>query len=97
MHNTPIDIKLREGLKTYANYIAMVIHNTVEDFQSKNPSDEQMKRLDSTIVNAIYTALYAFEYYKCSDNAREFVEYNLSKIPQSWEEPEFLEGFEEKG
>ena len=97
MHDTPIDIKLREGLKTYANYIAMVIHNTVEDFKSKNPSDEQMEQLDSTIVNAIYTALYSFEYYKCSDSAREFLDHHLSQVPGTWEEPEFLEGFEEKG
>ena len=96
MNDTPIDTKLKEGLKNYAKYIAIVIQNTVEDLQSKNPSDEQMEQLDSTIVNTIYTALYAFEYYKCSDRAREFVEYNLSKVPQSWQEPEFLEGFEEE-
>ncbi len=97
MYDTPIDLKLKEGLKTYANYIAMVIHNAIEDFKSKNPSDDQMERLDSTVVNAIYTALYTFDYYKCSDSAREFLEYNLSQVPKAWQEPEFLEGFEEKG
>jgi len=91
MDDNPIDMKMKEGLRTYAKYIAMVIQNTVDDFQSRDSSDKPGDQLDSTIRNAIYTALYAFENYKYSDSAREFVEYNLSKIPQSWEEPEFLE------
>ena len=95
MKDTPIDVKLKEGLKTYAKYISMVIHNTVEDLQNKDPSDQPGEQLDSTVRNAIYTALYAFEYYKYSDSARQFVDYNLSTIPGSWADPEFLEGFEE--
>ena len=41
--------------------------------------------------------LYAFECYKYSDGAREFVDYNLSAIPRSWADPEFLDGFEGGG
>jgi hypothetical protein len=41
--------------------------------------------------------LYAFECYKYSDGAREFVDYNLSTIPRSWADPEFLDGFEGGG
>ena len=96
MRNIPNDTDLKEGLKTYANYIAVVIHNAIEDLKSKNPSGEHMEQLDSTVVNAIYTAMYAFEHYKSSDSIREFVEYNLSQVPQARQEPEFLEGFEEK-
>lgn len=94
MYDTPIDIKLMEGLKAYTKYIAIAIENTRQDFQRKNPSEENAELLDPLIRNAIYTALYSFEYYKSSDNAREFVEYNLSTIPESWSDPEFLDGFE---
>ena len=95
MKETPIDTKLKEGLKTYAKYISIVIHNTIEDMKNKDLSvDDIGKNLDSTIINSIYTALYAFEYYKYSDVAREFVDYNLRTIPRSWADPEFLEGFE---
>jgi hypothetical protein len=94
-NDTPIDTKRKEGLKTYAKYIAMVLHNTAEDLQKKRPSDQPGEQLDSpTIRNALYTALYAFEYYKYSDAAREFVDYNLWTIPCSWPDPEFSEGFE---
>ena len=74
-------------------FIAKVIHEAMDDFQSKHLSDDQMKELDSIIRKAIYTALYASKNYLQSSAAKAFVTVNLSSIPKHWEEPKPLDSY----
>jgi len=80
-------------MKDFAKYIAIVVRNAMEDFHSKNLSDEQMKELNPIIRNAIYTAIYAREKCGKSDPLKFFVDSHLMSIPKYWEEPELLGGF----
>jgi hypothetical protein len=91
MKNAPINRTVMEGLlKAQAKYLAMVVRNAMEDFHSKNLTDEQMKELNPIIRNAIYTGVYAIEFYKESERAKKYLEYHSSMIPSYWEEPELL-------
>ena len=89
------DPKIIQGMKDYAKYITIVVRNAMEDFHCKHLSDEQMKELNPTIRNAIYTAIYAYETHKQSDLSKQFVDYHFMSIPKYWEEPELLGGLKE--
>ena len=82
-------------MKIFSKYIAMVVRNAMEDFHCKHLSDAQMKELNPTIRNAIYTAIYAYEAVGKSEMSKSFVEFHLLSIPKYWEEPELLKGFKE--
>ena len=82
--------KSNEARQNWATYIAMVVRNAMEDFHTKHLSDEQMKELNPIIRNAIYTALYAYDHQGESSTARDFVEFQVSMIPEYREEPELL-------
>ena len=82
-----------KAMQAFALYIAMVVRNGMEDFHHKHLSDKQMKELNPIIRNAIYTAIYAREACQKSDKAKDYVEYQVSMIPQYWENPELLPGF----
>ncbi len=77
----------------FANYIAMVVRNAMEDFHCEHLSDEQMKELNPIIRNAIGTALHAFNNYQQIDAAKRFMDYNLSMIPSYWEPPTLQDGY----
>lgn len=94
MNDTPIDLKLKEGMKVYADYIARVIQNTMEEFDSKDHSNEKVEEKDHVLRSAIYTALYSYQYYRESEGARRFLEHHLATVPDTWEEPEPLGGLE---
>jgi len=51
------------GTKEFARYMAIVIRNAMEDFHCEHLSDEQMKRLNPIIRNAVCTAFHAFQNY----------------------------------
>ena len=85
-------LKAMIEMKTFAKYIAIVVRNLMEDFHCKHLSDEQMKKLNPIIRNAIYTTIYTYEPHTQSDPSRQFVEYHLMSIPKYWEEPELLGG-----
>lgn len=82
-----------KGLQEYVMYIAMAVRNEMEDFHSKNLSDEQMRELNPIIRNAIYTALYAFDHYDKDLVSRSFVDFQLRLIPDYWELPQLSESF----
>jgi len=82
-----------KGMQTYAQYIAMVIRNAMEDFHCKHLSDEQMSELNPIIRNAVYTALYAYENQEHSQTSKKFVDFHLLSIPKYWEQPELLKDF----
>ena len=94
MNDSLNNTKLKEELKEQAKFIAVVVRNALEDFHSKYLTDEQMKKLNPIIRNAVFTALYAHKHCEQSSRAREFMKYHVSMIPDYWEEPELLEGFE---
>jgi len=76
-----------------AMYIAMVVRNEMDNFHADHLSDEQMKKLNPIIRNAICTALYAFEKYDKSVGAKAFVDFNVRLIPDYWEQPQLTEDF----
>jgi len=89
----PFDEKAMEGMRNYAKYVAMVVRNAMEDFHGKHLRDRQMEELNPIIRNAIYTAIYAYEFRKDSRMSEAFVDFHLMAIPKYWEEPELLPGF----
>ena len=82
--------KANEARQNWSKYIAIVVRNTMEDFHTKYLSDKQMKELNPIIRNAIYTAIYACDHQEQSSVARDFVEFNVSMIPEYWEAPKLL-------
>ena len=92
MFDSQVDKEIQEGMKYQSKYISIVIRNAMEDFHSKHLTDAQMKELNPLIRNAVYTALYAMQYYKDSLRMREFVGSQVEMIPGYWEEPELIEG-----
>ena len=95
MFDTPIDKKLKEGMKAQTKFISIVIRNFMEDFHWKHLTDDQMRELNPIIRNAVYAALYSSCYYKQSDKVNRFLEYHASMIPAYWEDPELPESLEE--
>ncbi len=76
-----------------AKFIAIVVRNAMENFHSQRPSDAQMKELNPTIRNAIFTALQALRLKDQSFGARLFVEFQSALIPSYWEEPHLLDDY----
>ena len=76
-----------------ASYIAMVVRNAMEDFHCEHLTDDEMKKLNPIIRNAICTALHAFNCYEQSDAAARFVDFNLRMVPTYWEPPELLDNY----
>ena len=74
-------------------YIAMVVRNAMEAFHRVHLSDAQMRELNPTIRNAIFTALHALGWEDRSESARRHIEYHLRSIPSYWEPPALLAGY----
>jgi hypothetical protein len=81
-------------MESMATFIAKVVRDAMDEFNSKHPSGDQRKELDSIIRNAIYTALYASENYLKSSAAKAFVTVNLASIPKHWEKPKPLDAYQ---
>ncbi len=77
-------------LKLHALVTAIVVRNAVENFHAEHLTDEQMKKLDPIIRNAIYTALYAIQHGGDEPWCQHFFEHHFKMIPSYWETPELL-------
>jgi hypothetical protein len=71
----------------FARYLAVVVHNELEDFRSKNLTDEQMAELDAIMRDAICTALYAHETGQKSSASRKYTINNMRIAPDDQELP----------
>jgi hypothetical protein len=93
--NSDTDLTQQEldYLKLTTKFISIVVRNAMEDFHTKYLTDEQMKELNPTIRNAIFTALYAQQTMNKSQKIEDFVREQWAMIPSYWEEPELLEQF----
>ena len=80
-------------MKRYAQYIAMVVRNAMEDFHCEHLSDEQMKELNPIVRNAICTALNAFLNDENSDVNKKFVDFHVRSIPKYWERPVLIDNY----
>jgi len=89
MTKEPLSIKTARQCTT--KYIASVIRDAMEQFHIDHLTDEEMKKLNPILRNAIYSALYAYDNSEKSEKAKRFVEYHISMIPQYWEDAELLE------
>ncbi len=85
--------KESEEMKRFAMLIAMVIRNAMEDFHCEHLSDEQMRKLNPIIRNAVYTALHAFQHYERSPQAKKFADFQSRLIPDYWESPEMTRDY----
>jgi len=90
MFDTPVDKTLQKGLKEQSKLIAVVVHNTLMEYHSKQLSDKEMK----DVIEAIYTALYSVNYYKESSEAEEFLRFHAKQVQKIKGEVGLLEGFE---
>ncbi len=95
MSKKVFSLRATTDMKAFSKYIAMVVRNAMEDFHCKHLSDAQMKELNPTIRNAIYTAIYAHQAIGKSNMSKSFVEFHLLSIPKYWEEPQLLDDFKE--
>lgn len=90
MKKSPKPTRLIVDLKVQSKFIAIVIRNAMEDFHTKNLTDDQMKELNPIIRNAVYTALYSLAFSEESERAKQFIGYHLASIPDYWEEPQLV-------
>jgi len=89
-----LTLRATVDLQCLSKYIGIVVRDAMEGFHHKHLSDEQMKELNPIIRNAVFTALYAHTISETSPKAQRFISENLSRIPEYWESPELLQGFE---
>jgi hypothetical protein len=82
--------------KRQATFMAMVVRNAMEGFHAEHLTDEQMAELNPIIRNAIYTGLVAWNSWATSEQARQFIAFNMSMVPRYWEAPELLPDFQEE-
>ena len=90
MNDTPIDEKLKTGLKAQAKFISIAIIHSLIDANHKPISNDRMKRL----ADVIYTSLYSLHYQEQSPSAHEFVKFHAQEMNYSDWEAELLQGFE---
>jgi len=81
-----------DPLKLNALVTALVVRNAREDFHAEHLTDEQMKKLNPIIRDAIYTALYAIHRGEEEPWCRRFFGHHLKMIPPYWEAPELQAG-----
>ena len=91
----PHELEGPDALKARTKFIAIVIRNAMEDFHSAQLTDEQMKQPNPIIRNAVYTALHAMSHRKEGNSADRYVKHHVQMIPDYWEEPEYLGGYNE--
>ncbi len=90
MQDTPIDEKLKTGLKVQAKLISIAIQHSLVEADHKPIPNEKVKDL----ADVIYTSLYSFSYYKQSASAREFFDFHANETAYYDWEAELLEGIE---
>ena len=90
MNDTPIDKKLKTGLKAQAKLISIAIIHSLIDANHKPISNDKVKNL----ADVIYTTLYSFSYYKQSASAKEFFDFHANETAHYDWEAELLQGYE---
>ena len=88
MNDTPVDEKLKTGLKVQAKLISIAIQYSLVEANHKPIPNERIKSL----ADVIYTSLYSFSYYKQSDSAKEFFDFHANELDFYDWEAELLEG-----
>ncbi len=90
MNDTPIDKKLKNGLKVQAKLISIAIIHSLIDAKHKPIPNDRVKYL----ADVVYTALYSMHYQEQSTTAHDFLEYHAYEMPLHEWEPELLQGIE---
>ena len=89
--NAPLERTPKEALQGQAKFIAVVVHNILEEYYNNPLADNEMK----DVIDAVYTALYAINYYKDSSSAEEFFRLHANQVQKIDAEAEFLDEFED--
>jgi hypothetical protein len=76
-------------------YIANGVRHATKDFTSKHLSLAERHKLNSIILNAIYTALDAFKRSEKSKAANAWAYDLWNSIPAYWDDPKLLEDYKE--
>lgn len=84
---------LSETHRQKAKIISIFVRNALEDFHVRHIPDAHMKEMNTTVRNAVATALHVMEHALVNKVAEKSLEWNLRCIPEYWEEPELLEGY----
>jgi hypothetical protein len=79
--------------REFAQLIAMVVRNTMEDFHVAHLTDVQMAELNPIIRGAIVTALHAMRHAKRHKAALAFLSFQQALIPDYWEPPVLTDDF----
>ena len=90
MNDTPIDKKLKNGLKVQAKLISIAIIHSLIDANHKPIPNDRMKKL----ADVIYTSLYSLHHYKQSASAQEFFDFHANELDICDWEAELLQGVE---
>jgi hypothetical protein len=90
MNDTPVDAKIKEGLKVQAKCIACAILNSLVEADHKPVPDERIKNL----ADVAYTVLYSFHYQEESSSAYEFLKLCGEELRYCDWKAGFVDGFE---
>ena len=90
MNDTPVDTKIKEGLKVQAKCISFAILNSLVGADHKPIPDLRIK----SMADVVYTVLYSFHYQEESSSAFEFLKLCGGEMRYCDWEAEFVEGFE---
>ena len=90
MNDTPVDMKIKEGLKVQAKCIAFAVLNSLIEAGHKPIPDKKIRSL----ADVVYTTLYSFHYQEQSSSAYEFLKLCGEEMRYSDWEAELVDGFE---
>jgi hypothetical protein len=88
MNDTPIDTKIKAGLKAQAKLIANVILYTLAKPHDQPIPDDRAKEM----ADAVYTALYSLQYQEQSNSAYEYLKFHAQEMAYCEWEPELIQG-----
>jgi hypothetical protein len=90
MIDTPIDAKIKTGLKVQAKLTAIAILHSLIYAGHKPIPEDRIKGL----ADVVYSALCAMHYQEQSASAQEFVDFHAKEMADFDWEPELVQGME---
>jgi hypothetical protein len=82
---------LPKDIQQSATIIAMVVRKAMAEFNSEHLSQEQLRKLNPIIADAIATALHAFQHFENFEKAQQFVAFHFQNVPADTPQPSLLD------
>jgi len=86
MNNTPVDKRLREGLKVQAKLAALSIQDILHSKFGRGLSQEELE----SIMDSVYTVLFTSHFCSESEEARQFMKSYAQAVSKCQYEPSVL-------